>query len=149
MVSLLERSDLETLTTLRDRSLHNSIVALLPNPPPSAFGQALAMGASSAIGKNASPSEIVQVLSAAFQEWCIVPIPVAQHIALHLSERDFKPHEVNWLVGLDMGRSVAELTNSSSYSVREMFRLLRRLYTKLGATSRTGALLKAKERGLI
>jgi DNA-binding CsgD family transcriptional regulator len=44
---------------------------------------------------------------------------------------------------------VGELAESVGYSERAMYRQLRRLYERLGATNRTEALLQALRRGLI
>jgi hypothetical protein len=48
---------------------------------------------------------------------------------------------------LAQGRTVAQVADRSGYSERMMFRLLRDLYTELGVTNRTEAMLLARERG--
>jgi len=45
------------------------------------------------------------------------------------------------------GDSVASLATSVGYSERMMFRLLRDLYTRIGAANHIGALMKARDEG--
>ena len=61
-----------------------------------------------------------------------------------LSARD-----VAWLRALADGVTVSSLARASGYSQREMYRLLAALYARLGADSRTDALLRADRAGLL
>ena len=54
-----------------------------------------------------------------------------------------------WLRWLAGGKTVASLAVAACYSEREMYRLLRKLYTRLGASGRTEALLAAQRYGLL
>jgi DNA-binding CsgD family transcriptional regulator len=47
------------------------------------------------------------------------------------------------------GQTVGELARAVGYSEREMFRLLRSLYERMGVRNRTEALLKAAQSGLL
>jgi DNA-binding CsgD family transcriptional regulator len=57
--------------------------------------------------------------------------------------------EVTWLRSLAAGETVAELSLRLGYSERELYRRLRRLYSKMGASGRTDALLRAVRWGLL
>ncbi len=59
------------------------------------------------------------------------------------------PHEREWLRMLGQGGTVAAIARSAAYSEREMYRLLAKLYRRLGAESRTEALLRAAGWGLL
>jgi DNA-binding NarL/FixJ family response regulator len=56
---------------------------------------------------------------------------------------------ISWLQALASGETVAELSLRLGYSEREMYRRLRRLYSRIGATGRTDALLRASRWGLL
>jgi DNA-binding CsgD family transcriptional regulator len=57
--------------------------------------------------------------------------------------------ELTWLRSLAAGETVTELSLSLGYSERELYRRLRRLYTRMGASGRTDALLRAVRWGLL
>jgi DNA-binding CsgD family transcriptional regulator len=54
---------------------------------------------------------------------------------------------IAWLRHLSEGRTVADLADSVGYSERMMYRLLANLYRRLGARSRTKALMLAQREG--
>ena len=56
---------------------------------------------------------------------------------------------VDRLQTMAKGRTVAQLARAVGYSEREMFRLLRQLYDRMGVRNRTEALLKAAQCGLL
>jgi DNA-binding CsgD family transcriptional regulator len=57
--------------------------------------------------------------------------------------------EIRWLQSLADGVTVAELAKQASYSEREMFRLLQRLYRRMGTRTRVAAIVKAARTGLL
>ena len=61
----------------------------------------------------------------------------------------FTSHELTWLRKLADGAKVAALARAAGYSQREMYRLLADLYARLGASTRTEALLRADRWGLL
>jgi DNA-binding NarL/FixJ family response regulator len=95
---------------------------------------------------------IAEALDGAVRGRCVLPVTIAQQMAtasLASRELPIEPREVGWLAALAAGVSVADLAQGTSYSQREMFRLLGRIYERLGARTRIEALLVAKERGYI
>ena len=59
------------------------------------------------------------------------------------------PWEVHWLQMLANGATVADVARDASYSEREMFRLLNRLYRAMGARNRVEAIVMAARAGLL
>ena len=63
---------------------------------------------------------------------------------LHIDENDQQRLQL-----LAQGRTVAELADLDGYSEREMFRTLKDLYTRIGVTSRTEAIVWASRYGVL
>jgi DNA-binding NarL/FixJ family response regulator len=152
ILTLLGSPELSSVSHLRERSGDGTILTLLPQPDLSAFCSALAVGASGAVSRDAPPDMIAETLDAAFRGQCVLPITIAQQMAMAPvapRELSFGPREVGWLAALAAGASVADLARGTNYSQREMFRLLGRLYERLGARTKIEAILVARERGYI
>lgn len=56
---------------------------------------------------------------------------------------------MEWLRSLADSATVGRLARLSGYSEREMYRLLNRVYSRIGAQTRTEALLIAQRRGCL
>ncbi|WP_143028720.1 response regulator transcription factor [Quadrisphaera sp. DSM 44207] len=83
-------------------------------------------------------------------------IVLPEHVARALCEPSplaaapqLEPRELGWLRQLGRGVTVAVLAQYAAYSEREMYRLLSKTYARLGAASRTDALLRAERWGLL
>lgn len=66
------------------------------------------------------------------------------HAGVELSEE-----EAEWLTALARGATVVHLADDFGYSERAMFRRLHELYTRLGVSNRTEALVTAQRLGLL
>lgn len=66
------------------------------------------------------------------------------HAGVELSEE-----EAEWLGDLARGATVVQLADDFGYSERAMFRRLHELYTRLGVSNRTEALVTAQRLGLL
>jgi DNA-binding NarL/FixJ family response regulator len=140
---------LEELNVLRPDAV---FVAILPDSLPQSFGRALSAGASTAVPQDAEEEHVRNVVDAAAQGNAVLPAGVVQTIAASDTSRDsgaVTAQEAHWLSALGGGTTVAMLAHQVGYSEREMYRLLRRLYRRLGATSRAEALVAAARHGLI
>lgn len=62
---------------------------------------------------------------------------------------EISDEEADWLTDLAAGATVVRLADDYGYSERAMFRRLHDLYTRLGVTNRTEALVTAQRLGLI
>ena len=120
------------------------IVALLRHPVPEMYIRALQAGASGAV---------IAVVQSARHQHVLLPCDVARAIAagvtLPADLGSIGSAEVKWLQMMGKGRTVAQLARAVGYSEREMFRLLRQLYDRMGVRNRTEALLKAAQCGLL
>ena len=142
----------ERLAALRQLSPSLAVVALLEDASLDAYRDALRAGASAAVPWDAPAATIVQVVQAAFDGQCVFPVPVAQALAssgpVELGLPGVSAIEADWLRKLAKGMTVSELANDVGCSSREMFRLLRSLYTRMGVRSRREALVEAARGGL-
>jgi len=113
----------------------------------------LSAGATGSVALNAGAEEVVLILNAAMSDNIVIPAPVARSMARE-NGRKTQPmgiteDEISWLQAMASGETVAELSLRLGYSEREMYRRLRRLYSRIGATGRTDALLRAARWGLL
>ena len=129
------------------------IVAMLQQPVVTSYQQALEAGADAAVAWDATPETVVKVLQAALDDHVLLPVAVARALA---APREIRPElptvsawEARWLRMMASGMTVAELAREASYSEREMFRLLNRLYQRMGVRHRSEALVKAAQAGLL
>jgi DNA-binding NarL/FixJ family response regulator len=129
------------------------IVALLRDVTPAAYVEALRQGASGAVAWDAAPGTMIEVLQGAMEGQCILPLDVARLLA---ASQDFSPElpalsdwEMTALRLLANGVTIAELANETNHSERETFRLLHRLYERMGAASRSEAIVRAAQIGLL
>lgn len=129
-------------------------VLLVPDGAPDRWAEALALGAAGVADAAATAEEVAEVVVAALRGRVLLPGRVARALAvrtggapgeaLPLSER-----EVGWLRGLADSTTVTSLARGNGYSEREMYRLLHDVYARIGAGSRTEALLIAQRHGLL
>lgn len=150
VVTLRSAQDEELLHDLHVDRPERPLVAILTAVHSVSFRQALVMGAHAAVAWNCSPEEIVGVVRAALRGRALLPTDVVRSIALdNNSEPPFSNAEKGWLDQLAQGIRVTQLARQTGYSEREMHRLLQRLYGRLGAASRSEALVKATRMGLL
>jgi DNA-binding NarL/FixJ family response regulator len=139
--------------TLRGLNPELVLVALLVDPTPDAYAEALRGGAIAAVAWEAVPEAIVKVLAAALVGNTLMPVGVAQALAAKLpaiEDPDWITHEeITWLRILAQGGTVHDLARQVGYSERALYRLLHALYGRMGVSSRTEAILQASRRGLL
>jgi DNA-binding NarL/FixJ family response regulator len=145
--------DWKGFKTLRGLNPELVLVALLVDPTPDAYAEALRSGAAAAVAWEAAPEDIVKVLAAALAGGTLIPVGVAQALAAKLpavEDPDWITHEeLRWLSILADGGTVHDLAQRVGYSERALYRLLHALYGRLGVSSRTEAILQASRRGLL
>jgi DNA-binding NarL/FixJ family response regulator len=143
-------SEARRLALARARGTDAVAVALLGEESPVAYREVLETGVESAVARDASLDRIVEVVGAALARRTVLPTDVARSLARgEQDEETIDDVQAEWLRALARGTTVEELAESVGYSERAMYRQLRRLYERLGASSRTEALLQALRRGLI
>ena len=153
LISVLLPQDSAALSSLQAANEDLIVLALLRESHVRAYDQALRAGAGSAVAWEAPPESIIKVLRALLEDGCLLPVPIAR--ALFVNENptvdvsEISSEEVRWLQMIADGVTVAELARQASYSEREMFRLLNRLYQRMGARNRMEALVSAVRSGLL
>jgi DNA-binding NarL/FixJ family response regulator len=129
------------------------LVALLVEPSPDTYAEALRNGAVAAVAWEAVPEGIVKVLTAALESDTLIPTAVAQALAAKLpafEDPDWITHEeLAWLRTLARGSTVHDLAKNVGYSDRALYRLLHALYGRMGVSNRTEAILQASRRHLL
>ncbi|WP_432564336.1 helix-turn-helix domain-containing protein [Kineococcus sp. SYSU DK003] len=130
-----------------------ALVHLTPGAGRNSFATAVRSGALGVLDPDAELEVAVEVVLSAAAGRVLVPEHVLSALAEPPEETgggpEFTAQEREWLRVLGQGGTVAALARSASYSEREMYRLLAKLYRRLGARSRTEALLRAVGWGLL
>lgn len=152
VVTLLGDVEAKWLIGLRESAPAVPALALLSKVTVDDYRLAMRSGATSAIGRDAPPEDIVESLSAACAGRAIMPSHIAAALATAVDAPDhlgLSTTEVRWLSALSEGLTVADLAREAGYSEREMFRRLANIYAHMGVSGRTEALLAAQRLGLV
>ncbi len=134
------------------RSGDVTFVELTADEGVDSFASALRRGAVGVLPPGAELELAVEVLRSAAAGLVVLPERIAR--AIHQPSAatpppPLQPRERQWLRKLGTGTTVSALAESAAYSEREMYRLLSKLYTRLGAANRTEALLRAERWGML
>jgi DNA-binding NarL/FixJ family response regulator len=103
---------------------------------------------------RAETGRIVEVAEAASRGDALIPSDTARALPLaggdpHADRPFVDEEEADWLDALARGATVVGLADDYGYSERVMFRRLRDLYERLGASNRSEALINAVRFGLL
>jgi DNA-binding NarL/FixJ family response regulator len=148
--------DWDLLPELCQARAGTTVIAVLEDASVSASVRALHAGAAGILPRDATLPAMREVVGAAVRGDSLVPTPVLR--ALTEWQPSAEPAtgagrpsaaERDWLRHLARGDNVAAVATRAGYSERMMFRLLRDLYTKIGAANRTEAMIKARDEGWI
>ncbi|GAA4474683.1 response regulator transcription factor [Phytohabitans houttuyneae] len=150
VITVRSDADWNLLDALHRATADVVVVALLDQLSVDASVRALRAGAACVIARDVSPSSLREAFSAAVRGQSLVPVEVLRALIDPVEKPPVdqpSSQERDWLRGLAQGMTVGRLAVDAGYSERMMFRLLRGLYTRLGADNRTDALIKAQARG--
>lgn len=151
IVTLLSDTDWDLLEALHRSTTDTVLVALLERVTVETSVRAFRSGAACILPRNTGPAALSEAFSAALNGQSIVSLDVlrALIIAGPSAPSDDRPsaQEREWLRGLSRGMTVGRLAADAGYSERMMFRLLRDLYTRIGAHGRADALVRAQAKG--
>jgi DNA-binding NarL/FixJ family response regulator len=136
-------------------ALHRSpaevvVVALLDQMSVAGSVRAFRAGAACVMARDTSPSALREAFGAAVRGESLMPVKVLRALIDSVAEEPSgqpSADERRWLRELAQGTTVGRLASEVGYSERMMFRLLRDLYTRLGANNRTEALIRAQAQG--
>jgi DNA-binding NarL/FixJ family response regulator len=147
-------AQMELLSGLRsERYAGLPVIVLLADTSIAVYRRCLLAGAAGMVDQNASLEYICKVVRATVEGCMLLPADVCSAVSVRgecdkpgIQESD---HEISWLQALINGSTVSEIAEVEGYSEREMYRLLNSLYARLGADSRTRAIVYAAQRGLV
>ncbi|MGH8953033.1 MAG: response regulator transcription factor [Acidimicrobiia bacterium] len=152
LVAVAKVPDVSLVIDLRQAGKDLVVVALLPEITPSVVRDAVLAGICAVAGWDTSSDELVALLTAGVESRSIVPTHLLQELATasdNGSQVELDQEQVEWLRALARGTTVNQLAEHICYSEREVYRLLRALYDRLGVGNRTEALIWAAQRGLV
>ena len=132
-------------------SSRHAVVVLVEQADEETIVRALRAGVTGVITAGDTPDDVVEVLRCAARGHTVLPRQLVQGLCRPATGTPppLTPAEQGWLRRLAAGGTVASLARSCGYSEREMYRRLSSVYLRLGAHSRTEAVLLAERFGLL
>ncbi|MEV4351065.1 hypothetical protein AB0J83_41950 [Actinoplanes sp. NPDC049596] len=150
VITVRSDADWQLLEALHRATADLVLLVLLDQVSVADSVRALRAGAVCVMTRDITPSDLSEAFDAAVRGQSRVPVEVLRALMDPVPPPPVdqpSPRERDWLRALAQGTTVARLAVAAGYSERMMFRILRDLYTRLGADNRTEALIKAQERG--
>lgn len=152
VVTVDDTVDTVTVSQLVTENEQLVVVALLESEDPDSHRKALEDGARATAFRD-SPSSLVEAaLQAAHSEMSSVPTAIVRAApAAFVAQEppELQAEQVRWLRALVEGQSVRRLASRERRSERDMHRVLKRLYVRLGAERRADAIARAAKWGLL
>lgn len=137
---------------IADALAAGAVVVALTDDDGSGLRRALGAGAVP-VPRSAEPEVIVRAVDGALHGDVTLPVTVVRQLVGPIDDDAGRlplgPEEARWIQRLAAGTTVASLAGDVGYSEREMFRILHRLYERMGARNRTEALVLATKWGLL
>ena len=140
------------MVRLTDEDSGSVVITLLDELSIETAGASLRVGATSFLTLDAAASDVVLALEGALADRTVIPADLARAMARSGPPSVGSPipdDDLEALRALASGETVKALGARLGYSEREMYRRLRRIYRRLGASDRTDALLKLARLGLL
>lgn len=128
------------------------VVALLASDDPGVHRNALSDGARATVFRNSPFVCIRAALQAASSDISSVPTAIVHAAPTAVAPRSapsLQEEEAMWLVALAEGKTVRYIAKAEGRSERDMYRVLKRLYVRLGAEGRVDAIVRAAKWGLL
>jgi DNA-binding NarL/FixJ family response regulator len=150
-LTIQSKQELTLLTQLKGSWPDLILIAVLAHENVEMHVKAVKAGATAAVGRMATPEEVLGVFNAAIRGVSMLPAEAVRALAAPKVPQDvttqLTPREIEWLRALSQGRTVAQLADNVGYSERAMYRLLRDMYRRMHAANRTEAVLRASRAG--
>lgn len=133
---------------------HVPLVGISPDPTVGALAEIIRIGAATAVGEDDPTEQLIGALQNALNGLTLLPLDIARAMAARVPPPAdpsawITEDELGWLNSLTKRVTVPELARNAGYSEREMFRVLQRMYQRIGVTSRTEAIVWATKNGLL
>ncbi|MET8526773.1 DNA-binding response regulator [Micromonospora sp. NPDC005172] len=149
--TLLSDSDWGLLESLNSSTTDTLLVVLAERVTVETSVRAFRLGAACILPRSTSPAALSEAFSAALDGRSTISLDVLRALISPEPSTPSDEHPSNqereWLRSLSRGVTVGQLALEAGYSERMMFRLLRNLYTRIGAVGRADALVTAQAKG--
>lgn len=122
------------------------VFAIVPEPFEDNKVRALGLGAAGASARNAALADIVSAICAIPRGYMVIDLQLLRRLCLSLAPEpafQLSQEERGWLRRLSAGTTIASLARDGAYSEREMHRVMRRLYQRMGVANLYQALIEA------
>ncbi|MFW2339257.1 MAG: hypothetical protein ACN4GK_04340 [Acidimicrobiia bacterium] len=144
----------ESVRLFSDDHPHVPIVGISPDSNVGALAELIRLGAFTALGEDDPTEQLVGALGNALSGHTLLPLDIARAMAARVPPPAdpaawISDDELGWLRSLTQGVTVPELAVAAGYSEREMFRVLQRMYQRIGVANRTEAIIWATKNGLL
>ena len=144
---------MEAIRLFCDEHPHVPVVAITPDGNVGTFAEAIRAGAVTAVAEDSPIEQLVAALTAALGGWTVMPPETVRAMAERVPPNAdpsawVSEAELGWIRSLAAGTTVPAIAEVAGYSEREMFRVLQRLYQRIGVGSRTEAIIWATKNGL-
>ena len=153
LMMINEPGDLDLVVDLREHAPHSPLITLLDPVTADGVAASLRAGATGSVGLFFSSDEVVLAIEAASEEKIVLSARLARSMMKNsmteVDPRILSQTDVECLQALAAGERVTDLARRFSYSEREMYRRLRRLYSRMSVRGRAGALVLAARWGII
>ena len=133
---------------------HIPIIAVVEGSSATLFARWIRDGSTVVLDELRDVEKLPMTLAAALEGNGAIPLAVLRSMAQAIPSAEemveqLSDEEIAWLRAMANGLTVMEIAEAEGYSQRAMFRLLRKLYMRLGVPNRTGALMWASRAGLL
>lgn len=150
LLTVLDEAEWGLLHAVRQVSPDTRVLAVVGRADTSAHLRAVAAGAVAVLARDAAPPLVLDVLREALAGRSVLPTEVLQDLVRDRAPDDHRPasaDEIGWLRELATGATVTQLAERVGYSERMIYRRLAGLYDRLGVSSRTQAIVRARDEG--
>ncbi|MDQ3405635.1 MAG: DNA-binding response regulator [Actinomycetota bacterium] len=150
LLTVASENDWQVLHGLCGVSGKHVVVAVVDGASDAAGARAVRVGARSVVPREAEADLLRQTVAATVRGQAVMPAGVAVLLASGSRREGPRPasdEEVDWLKQLATGMTVVQVANQAGYSERAMFRLLSRVYRRMGARTRLEAIMLARQSG--
>ena len=143
-----------SLGRFTDEHPHVPVVGISPDSSVGALAELIRLGAYAALGEEDPTAQLIGALGNALKGLTLLPLDIAKAMASRVPPPAdpaawITDDELGWIHSLTRGVTVPELAVSAGYSEREMFRVLQRMYQRIGVAHRTEAIIWATKNGLL
>jgi DNA-binding NarL/FixJ family response regulator len=130
-----------------------AVTVLLSEPRVACYRRALRLGAAGVVARDAAIEEIVAVIEAAEVGSTLLPQAIVRQLLEAGDQADdslpVSECERGWLRALANGATIGRLAEAANYSERQMHRLIRCLYLRMGVSTREEAIVLAARWGVL